>query len=354
GMEIGEVDGLLSTPIPESAMFGPSAVAEYLGVAANFAEVVDLGGSPGAGMVWRAVAAIEAGACDTCLCLLATIPPPPNPEGSVPGARRYLGADAWGSPHGQFDIPYGLINPNSHFAMVAQRYMHEYGVKPETLAKIAVQERHNAMANPGSVFKQPITVQDVLDSPMIVDPLHMLEIVMPCFGGSAMVITTLERARQLKRRPVVLTGFGEHVTHKSITYAPSLTEIPIKAAADRAFRMAGVGRDAIDMTSLYDCYTITVLLTIEDSGFCAKGAGGRFIEEHDLRYDGDDWPLNTHGGQLGAGQAGIAGGMAHVNEAVLQLQGRAGQRQLSHCERAYVTGTGGFMSEQTALILEGA
>ncbi|MGI8926373.1 MAG: thiolase family protein, partial [Tepidiformaceae bacterium] len=100
GMEIGEVDGLLSTPIPESTMFGPSALAEYLGVAANFAEVVDLGGSTGAGMVWRAVAAIEAGACDTCLCLLATIPPPPNPEGSVPGARRYLGADAWGSPHG--------------------------------------------------------------------------------------------------------------------------------------------------------------------------------------------------------------------------------------------------------------
>lgn len=355
GLEIGEVDGLLSTAVPESPMFAPSAVAEYLGVAANFAEVVDLGGSTGAGMIWRAVTAIEAGACDTCLCLLATIPAPQDPHATFNPARRYLGADAWGAPHGQFDIPYGLINPNSHFALVAARYMHEYRVKPETLAKIAVQERHNALSNPASMFKgQPITVDDVLNSPMIVDPLHMLEIVMPCFGGSCVVVTTLERARRARHRPVVLTGFGERVTHKSITYAPSLTEIPIRAAADRAFRMAGTTRDAINMASLYDCYTITVLLTIEDSGFCAKGDGGRFVDEHDFRFDGGDWPMNTHGGQLGTGQPGIAGGMSHANEAILQLQGRAGERQLKRCERAYVTGTGGFMSEQTALILEGA
>ena len=355
GMELGEVDGVLTTsPVPESRMFAPSAVAEYLGIPAAFAEIVDLGGSSGAGMIWRAVAAIEAGACDTCICIGATIPPPPNPNAKPDPTRAYLGADAWGAPHGQFDVPYGLINPNSHFAMVAQRYMHDYNLQPGTLAKIAVQQRENAQANPKSQFQgQSITVNDVLESPMIVDPLHMLEIVMPSFGGVGIVVTTMERAKQLSNRPVVLTGFGEQVTHKSITYAPTLTAVPIKAAADRAFRMAGVERKDIDMAALYDCYTITVLLTIEDSGFCGKGEGERFVQEHDLRYTGD-WPLNTNGGQLSLGQAGIAGGMYHITDALEQLMGRAGERQLKQCERAYVSGTGGFMSEQAALILEGA
>ena len=150
-----------------------------------------------------------------------------------------------------------------------------------------------------------------------------------------------------------VSGYGEHLTHKSITYAPDLTETPTRVASERAFRMAGVARGDVDVAEPYDCYTITVLLTIEDAGFCEKGHGGAFIEEHDLRYDGD-WPCNTHGGQLGAGQAGLAGGLSHITESVLQLQGRAGKRQVPHCDVAYVNGTGGMMSEQVALILEGA
>ncbi len=355
GMELAEVDGILSSAIPESRMFGPSAVAEYLGIPVNFAEVVDLGGATGVGQVWRAITAIEAGVCDTCVCMLATVPAPRDPTATWDPSRAYIGADAWGAPHGQFDIPYGLVNPNAHFAMVAQRYMYEYDVAPETLAKIAVQQRYNAAANPKAVFRnQPITIEDVINSPMIVDPLHMLEIVMPCQGGAAIVVTTEERAKQLPHRPVHLTGFGERVTHKSITYAPSLTQIPIKEAADRAFAMAGAEHKAMDVFSFYDCYTITVLLTIEDSGYCAKGRGGAFIDEHDFRYDSGDFPLNTHGGQLAAGQAGMAGGMSHITEGILQVQGRAETRQVPNCNTAYITGTGGFMSEQAAMILEGA
>ena len=353
GMELGEVDGILSTSIPESPIFGPAAAVEYLGIQASFAEVVDLGGASPTGMIWRAVAAIEAGACDTCICFCSSVPAPSNNRQPWNPARGYLGADAWGSPHGQFDLPYGLNNPNSHFALVASRYMHEFGVTSEQMAKVAVDQRTNAIANPKAVFRNPITVEDVVNSPLIVDPLHQLEIVMPCSGGSAVIVTTLERAQQLRQRPVVLTGFGERVTHKAITYAPTLIESPIRAAADRAFAMANVSRDSIDMASMYDCYTVTVLLTIEGSGFCGPGEGGRFVTGHDLTFRGD-WPLNTHGGQLSMGQAGIAGGMSHVIDAVTQLQGRAGERQLPHCERAYVTGTGGFMSEQSALILEGA
>jgi acetyl-CoA acetyltransferase len=118
--------------------------------------------------------------------------------------------------------------------------------------------------------------------------------------------------------------------------------------------MAGASRDAVDMASIYDCYTITVLVTIENAGFCPRGRGAAFVDEHDLRWDGGDWPLNTHGGQLGAGQPGLAGGLGHVTEAVRQIQGRAGKRQLPRCELAYANGTGGMMSEQVALVLEGA
>jgi acetyl-CoA acetyltransferase len=356
GMEKGEIDGVLIPPLRESPMFAPSAVAEYLGIRSNFNEVVDLGGATPAGMVWRAAAAIEVGACESALVLCPSVPAP-RPEGGRAGAMRmpaFMGGDAWGSPQGQFEIPSGMVAATPSFAMIASRYLAHYAVKPETLAKIAVQQRENALRNPMAIFRdQPITIEDVLRSKMVCDPLKLLEIVMPCFGGGAVVVTSRERARRTAHRPVFVRGFGEHLTHKSVTYAPDLLETPIRAAADRAFAMAGVARSNIDLASIYDCYTITVLLTIEDAGFCPKGSGAAFIESHDLRFDGD-WPLNTHGGQLGMGQAGLAGGLSHVTEAVRQLQHRAGERQVRDANLAYANGTGGMMAEQVALILEGA
>ncbi len=358
-VEKGSVDGLVMGSVTESPLFAPSAVAEYLNVSCNFGEVVDLGGATGCGMIWRAAAAIEAGVCETVLVLCPSVPPPPRPDaqGDVGPMRMpaYLGGDAWGSPQGLFDIPSGIAAATPSFAMVASRYMAQYGVEPETLAKIAVQERYNALANPKAIFRdRPITLQDVLSSRLVADPLHLLEIVMPCFGGAAVLVTTAERAAVGPHRPVYVSGFGEHVSHKNLTWAADLLETPIRVAAERAFRMAGVRRDAIDLASIYDCYTITVLLTIEDAGFCKKGQGGEFIDDHDLRYDAGDWPLNTHGGQLGAGQPGMAGGLSHATEAVLQLMGRAGKRQIQGANLAYVNGTGGMLAEQVALILEGA
>jgi len=342
--------------VPESPMFGPSAAAEYLAVRANFAETVDLGGATACGMIWRAAAAIELGVCESVLVLCPMVPPPP-PDGADTRKMSmpiYLGGDAWGSPQGGFEIPAGLVAATPSFAMVAQRYMDRYGLREETLAKIAVEARVNAQANPKAVFHgKPITIDDVMRSPRICDPLKLLEIVMPCFGGGALVITTRERAERARHRPVFVSGFGEHLTHKSITYAPDLLDNPIRAAAERAFTMAGATRAAVDLVNPYDCYTITVLVTLENAGFCDKGEGGHFVEEHDLGFRGD-FPLNTHGGQLGGGQAGLAGGLSHATEAVLQLQGRAGERQLSKCDLAYVNGTGGMMAEQVALILEGA
>ena len=356
GLDKAEIDGLVLQTVWESPMFGPSAAAEYLGIHANFVETVDLGGASACGMVWRAAAAIEVGACDTCLVLCPMVPPPPPQGGDATkmSMPAYLGGDAWGSPQGQFEIPAGLVAATPSFAMVAQRYMARYGVSEETLARVAVHARDNAQANPLAIFQgQPIDVDDVMQSRRVCDPLKLLEIVMPCWGGAAVLVTRADRAERAQHRPVFVSGYGEHCTHKSITYAPDLLDNPIRVAADRAFAMAGAERDGIDLASMYDCYTITILVTIENAGFCNKGEGGRFIDEHDLRWSGD-WPLNTHGGQLGMGQAGTAGGLSHVTEAVRQLQGRADGRQLPKADLAYVNGTGGMMAEQVALILEGA
>jgi acetyl-CoA acetyltransferase len=152
---------------------------------------------------------------------------------------------------------------------------------------------------------------------------------------------------------VRVTGFGERLTHKTPTYAAEMPRTPVRDAAARAFSMAGVAPGEVDMVQLYDCYTITALLTIEDSGFCGQGEGMAFVAEHDLSYRGD-FPCNTHGGQLGMGQTGLSGGTSHVIEAVRQVQGRAGERQLARHDLAYVTGTGGVMSEQTAAVLAGS
>ncbi len=359
GLTVDQVDGVLTAGLPESPMFAPSALAEYLGLRSNFNEVVDLGGATACGMIWRAAAAIEVGACDTALVLCPSVPAPlPPAVGGAPGKMQmpaYLGGDAWGSPQGQFDIPSGLVAATPSFAMIASRYMASYALKPETLAKIAVHERYNATFNPLAIFRdKPITIEDVLTSKLIADPLRLLELVMPCFGGGACVVQRADAARRGPRRPVLVSGFGEHLTHKTVTYMPDLLDTPIRVAAERAFAMAGAARDAIDLASIYDCYTITVLLTIEDAGFCKKGQGAAFVEEHDLRWDGGSWPLNTHGGQLGMGQAGMSGGLSHALEAVRQIQGRAEGRQLPRCELAYVNGTGGLMAEQVALIFEGA
>ncbi len=363
GLDFGDIDGVLVHPIGGVSMLTPSTVLEYMGMEANFAEVVDLGGASGAGMIWRAVAAIEAGMCRACVCITGAsrrkrTPKPKDSDagrgsGAASGAKK--ASTGWNipdkSPFAEFEVPYGNIGANVGYAMIANRYLHEYSATPEQLAKVAVHQRDNACQNPDAIFYgQPITVDDVLDSPMVADPLHLLEIVMPAGGAQALVVVGPELADKLPHRPAWLLGAGEQITHKSVTYAPSLTDTAIQASARRAFEQAGVGPDRIGLASVYDCYTITVLLTLEDSGFCAKGTGGRFIEEHDLRWNGD-FPVNTHGGQLSYGQPGIAGGMSHVTEAVRQVQGRAGDRQVPDLDLAFVNGNGGILSEQVSLIL---
>ncbi|MFZ1177490.1 MAG: thiolase family protein, partial [Mycobacterium sp.] len=184
------------------------------------------------------------------------------------------------------------------------------------------------------------------------DPIHMLETVMRVHGGAGVLIANADIARRSRNRPVWVKGFGEHIAFKTPTYAEDLLHTPIARAAERAFAMAGLSRSDVDVASLYDCYTITVLMSLEDAGFCAKGTGMSWVTDHDLTYRGD-FPLNTAGGQLSFGQAGMAGGMHHVVDGARQIMGRAGDAQVPDCHTAFVTGNGGIMSEQVALLMRG-
>lgn len=357
GLSAEQVDGIVTSHLGESEIFVPSTVAEYLGVRANFAELLDLGGASAAGMVWRAAAAIELGLCDVVLCALPAryITPSSELKPKTLTDAVFFGSSSnqFGSPQAEFDIPYGNLGQNGPYGQVAQRYAYEYGYDERAMAKIVVDQRVNANHTDGAIWKDtPLTIEDVLASPVIADPLHMLEIVMPCVGGAAVVVASAEVAARTRNRPVWIKGFGEHVPYKTPTYAENLLDTPIRKAADTAFGMTDLTRDQMDMVSIYDCYTITVLLSLEDAGFCEKGKGMSFVSDHDLTFRGD-FPLNTAGGQLGFGQAGLAGGMHHVCDTTRQLMGRAGAAQIADCNRAFVSGNGGILSEQTTLILEG-
>lgn len=343
GLEKNDIDGLLTgIAFGDYSVLWPSVVAEYLKLRPRYFSQVELGGASPAGMVWRAAAAIDAGMCQTVLCVVGdtwgnrtlALKPPPFPR-----------MDA------EFDAPYGLIAANPGYALIARRHMYEFGTTPRQMAKVAVDQRKNACKNPAALFgNKEITIDDVLNSRMIVDPLHLLEIVSPCSGGGAFIVTSADRANQGPHCPVYLLGAGEAGGHCGITRAESLTTSLVKPAAEAAFKMAGVGPKDMHFVQPYDCYTITVLVTLEDAGFCKKGEGGRFVEEHDLSYKGD-FPCNTHGGQLSYGQPGLAGGMSHVIEGVRQLMGRGGERQVKNATIGYVNGNGGIMSEQCSLVL---
>lgn len=357
GIDAHEVNGLVcGNDVVESQQFVPATVAEYLGWSVDFAERVDLGGAMAVGGVWRAAAAIELGVCDVVVIATPARPTPRSPLPRPLDDRLIYGAssNAFGSPQAEFEIPFGNIAQNCGYAQYARLYHETYGWDERARAKIVSDQRISACANPSAVFHgTPVSIDDVLASRMIADPLRILEIVMPCKGGAAVVVTSTERARRSRHRPVAVAGFGERLTHKTPTFSPDLPHTPVGAAAESAFTMSGLGRGDIDMVQLYDCYTITALLSIEDSGFCDRGEGQAFVREHDLSYKGD-FPCNTHGGQLGFGQSGLAGGMSQVVEAVRQIQGRADGRQLARHDTAYVTGTGGVMSEQAAIVLRGA
>lgn len=356
GLELGDIDGLVTGRIAEAEHFVPATVIEYLGLQTRFSELMDLGGASSTSGVIRAAMAIATGMAQAVLVVMPSgIAEPPPRAASGDDAEHRFGASSgrFGSPQAEFEIPYGHLAQNTGYGLIAQRYGATYGYDAAAMAKLVVAQRHNACANPAAIFHgQPLTVEAVLDSPMIAPPLRLLEIVMPVWGGGAVIVASPEIARRCRWRPAWLRGAGEYLAVKTPVYAPDLLETPVGQASKQAFAMAGLTPAQMDLAQLYDCYSITVLLNLEDAGFCEKGQGMAFLRERDLTWSGD-FPLNTHGGQLGFGQPGQAGGMTQLVEAVRQLRGTAEGRQLKRCDHVYVSGTGGVMSEQSVLILSG-
>ena len=344
GLNKKDIDALLVDPPPdEPGRTFPSAFAEYLNIAPVYTSTVGLGGASGAAMVMHADAAIKAKYCHAVLLVTGGVI-----GGGALSGQRGRGLDR---RREEFESPYGPLGVTSAYAMIAQRHSFEYGTTAEQRARVAVDQRTNACANPEALYYgQPITVQDVLSSPLLSDPLHMLEIVRPCCGAAAIIVAAADRVKASPHPLVSPIGSGACVTHSSIISSPSLTTSPVKAAAELSFKMADVKPKDINLVSVYDCFTITVIITLEDAGFCARGEGGTFVESTDITYHGA-LPVNTHGGQLSFGQPDIAGGMSHITEAVRQLRGGAGDRQIDGCELAYVNGIGGIMGDSVSLIL---
>lgn len=341
GLRKDEVDGLI-TEIP----FGnPTEFAEYFGIRPSWLHSVNVMGASGAMTVALAAAAVNAGLANNVLCLVTS-----GELGGFGGG----GAGAIGGHFKQWSAPYGQgPGANYEYALIAMRYQSLFGLTDQQRVSIAVQQRENAQKNPNAVFYgTPADTDDILNSRMIADPLRILECVMPCIGGAALMVSRPEAADYSPNNPVYVLGAGEASDRgvPGLAYAERMEVSPATVSARNAFKMAELRPQDMDGAFIYDCYTIAVICEFEDAGFAPKGEGGVWISENDVTYKGN-LPINTHGGQLSAGQPGTAGGMSHVMEAVRQLMQRGDERQIKDMEYAFVNNNGGGLSVESSLVL---
>jgi len=316
-----------------------AATAENLGINPSTLIRADQGGASASAMLIRAAALIEAGVVERALIVGADTPLTiPSIAPGLPLSPERTRGVFW-----DFQGPFGVMGANAQFALIQARYAHQYGLAAEQLGKIAVATRYHASLNPAALFRKPITVDEYVNSKPLSDPIRLLDCVPIVNGGLAYVVTRADSARAITDRPAYLLGFGEanNYAHGSRT-RPDVTVTGFVQAAPKAFAMAGVRPADVDAFEPYDDYPIIVLMSLEDWGFCAKGEGGRFVDEHDLRFSGD-FPLSTDGGQLSGGQPGGAiGGFMPLIEAVAQVRGEAGERQVKDARIVASCGFGGI------------
>jgi acetyl-CoA acetyltransferase len=345
GLRMADIDGLLTTPVRVEHWNMPcGVVANHLGVKASYLSTVDVAGASGCAMIHQAAMAVATGQASTVLCVAGQ-----NLLTHGSRAKAVKSMAEGGSAHPQFEVPYGPIVP-SLYALAAQRHMHEFGTTPEQMAEVAVTLRRHASLNPNAHKREPITVSDVLRSRMITAPLHILDCAIVSDGAAAAIVTSIERARDLKKRPVQLLGQGYGLRHSHIGEHVDLMSTGAVDSGLGAFKSAGLTPADIDVAQIYDCFTITVIIELEDLGFCKKGEGGQFVEGGRIGIGGD-LPVTTHGGLLSGGHPGLGGGFFHVVEAVRQLRGEAGERQVRDAEVALVHGNGGVISIHCTIIL---
>jgi acetyl-CoA acetyltransferase len=362
GLELRDVDGLIIAAGGGMGGLSPMGLAEYLGIRPTFVDGLSVGGSSYVYHAARAALAVGTGLCE--VAVVAT-----GQKGKT-GGRPGRGIRATAERSGAANRPAPPAAPQGSgsffwdslaglpligaYAMAARRHMHTYGTTSEDLAEIAVAARYHATMNPKAQFQEPITVDDVLNSRFIAEPLHLLDCCVVSDGGGAYVVTTADRAKDLKKPAVKMLGYGERIGHAGIGTMPDFTQTAAADTGKMAFEMAGLKPGDIDCAELYDSFTITVALLLEDLGFCEKGDVGRFAREH-LRVGGP-LPINTDGGGLSAVHPGMRG-MFLMTEGVRQIRGEPVQGGPSAVAReggvdtCFVHGVGGQLSSHASLIL---
>jgi acetyl-CoA acetyltransferase len=333
GLRLQDIDGLCGGTFYH--MFPTLSIAEYLGIRPKWSNADQTGGSSFLSHLLEATLAIDAGLCSNVLIAY----------GSNLRQMRHFGI----LEVAPTDKVYGMTTPLPGYAMCAARHMHQYGTTREQMAEVAVAARKWAQLHPDATMRDPLTIQDVLNSPMASDPLSRLDCCLMTDGGAAIVVTGASRAPHLKQRPVYfLGGAGAH-WHREISQMADFTTTPTAESAPRAFAMAGVSIQDVDVVELYDAFTINTIMFLEDMGFCPKGEGGRFVSGGRIA-PGGSLPVNTNGGGLSFAHPGMYG-LFTLIEATAQLRGNAGERQVAGAEVAIAHGNGATFSHEFTAVL---
>ncbi|MCF3945413.1 thiolase [Acidiphilium iwatense] len=338
GLSLADIDGIFAAT--SSHAFPTLSVAEYLGLRPRFFDGTNIGGASFEMHLLQAALALDAGLCDVALICYG------SNQRTASGRLVSMSETQW------HEAPYRPRHPITAYALAASRHMHLYGTTRAMLAEVAVAARQWANWNPDAFARGKLSREDVLSSRMISDPLTKYDCCLVTDGGGACVMVRADRARDLKRKPAFLLGAAGAHSHRSIAQMRDLTVTAAAESGPRAFEMAGLALGDVDLVMLYDAFTINTILFLEDLGFCPKGEGGRFVQDGAIA-PGGRLAVNTNGGGLSCVHPGMYG-MFLIIEAVTQLRGDAGERQLPRCEVALCHGNGGTLSSQVTALLGSA
>lgn len=335
GLQKSDVDGLFSASAYHH--MPTLSAGEYLGIRPRYSDATSVGGSSFVSHLLHAATAIDAGLCEVALVTYGSTQ-------RSDGGRLVSGSEA-----NPYEAPYRPRYPVSMYALAASRHMHEYGTTREQLAEVAVAARWWAKLNPRAFVREDLTVGDVLSSRLVSSPLSVRDCCLVTDGGGAAILTGAERARDLRKPPAYLLGAGEAHWHRSISQMPDLTVTAATESGPRAYGMAGIGPRDVDVAMLYDAFTINPVLFLEDLGFCGKGEGGAYVSGGRIS-PGGELAVNTSGGGLSYNHPGMYG-LLLIVEAVRQLRGECGERQVADASVALVHGNGGVLSSQVTAVL---
>lgn len=340
GLSLSDVDGLFTCGFGWAPTL---AVGEFVGLQPRYMDSTSVGGCSFIIDLEHASAAIRQGLCDVALIV----------HGEHGYSRRNFNDDGDAIfpfyPNGQFVQPFGISIPIGEYAMLASRHMAQYGTTGEQLAEIAVATRKWAKLNPKALMKQDLTIDEIMSSPYICYPLHRADICLVTDAAGAVIVARADRVKSARKSPVWILGTGEASSHHDILGMPDYTTTPVKQAGERAFGRAGIRPEEVDLAMIYDAFTSMALVEIEDLGFCKPGEGGAFVSNQ-RTAPGGDFPMNTNGGGLSYTHPGMYG-IFTIIEAVRQLRGECGERQVKDCKLAVTAGPGGFFSAGGVAVL---